>query len=85
MCIDTYDAPYTRVLMEARAEIVDDNWEVPSPDKAIRYLGDEAGRKWGKAAAATLASCGHRVCLAQLPEGVDPNDLLAASTAGGAA
>ncbi len=46
VCIDTYDAPYTRVLMEARAEIVDDSWQVPSPDKAIRYLGDEAGRNY---------------------------------------
>ncbi len=59
---------------------------LPSGAETVLALdGDEAGRKWGKAAAATLASCGHRVCLAQLPEGVDPNDLLAASTAGGAA
>ena len=36
MCIDTNEAPYVRVLIRANAEIVDDNWKVPSPEKAIR-------------------------------------------------
>ena len=46
LCIDTCDAPYTRVIIEATAEIVDDNWLPQSPDRAIRYIGEEAGRRY---------------------------------------
>lgn len=46
LCIDTYEAPYTRVLVKATAEIVDANWFPTSPARAIRYIGDEAGRRY---------------------------------------
>ena len=46
LCIDTSDAPYTRVLIEATAEIVDSSWVPSSPQRAIRYLGEEAGRRY---------------------------------------
>ena len=45
-CIDTCDAPYTRVLVEGTAEIVDAEWLPQSPDRAIRYLGEDAGRRY---------------------------------------
>jgi PPOX class probable F420-dependent enzyme len=45
-CIDTYEAPYVRVLIRATAEIVDDNWFVQSPERSIRYLGAEAGQAY---------------------------------------
>ena len=46
VCIDTTDAPYTRVLIEANAEIIDAAWLPTSPDRAIRYLGEQAGRRY---------------------------------------
>ncbi|MDP6454521.1 MAG: pyridoxamine 5'-phosphate oxidase family protein [SAR202 cluster bacterium] len=46
VCIDTYEAPYTRVLMKASAEIIDPAWMPVSPDRAIRYIGEEAGRAY---------------------------------------
>jgi hypothetical protein len=46
ICIDTYDAPYTRVLMKASAEIIDPAWLPISPARAIRYIGEEAGRAY---------------------------------------
>ena len=46
VCIDTYEAPYTRVLMQAGAEIIDPAWMPVSPDRAIRYIGEEAGRAY---------------------------------------
>jgi PPOX class probable F420-dependent enzyme len=46
LCIDTCDAPYNRVLIQATAKIVDENWFPPEPDRAIRYLGEEAGRRY---------------------------------------
>ena len=46
VCIDTTDAPYTRVLIEADAEIVDSAWLPSSPERSIRYLGEEAGRRY---------------------------------------
>ena len=49
VCIDTYQAPYTRVLMKASAEIIDPAWMPVSPDRAIRYIGEEAGRAYCQA------------------------------------
>ena len=46
VCNDTYDAPYTRVMIRAIAEIVDDDWCPNSSDKAVRYLGEEAGNRY---------------------------------------
>ncbi len=46
VCIDTTDAPYTRVIIEASAEITDPEWLPISPDRAIRYLGEEAGQRY---------------------------------------
>ena len=46
LCIDTYETPYTRVSIEASASIIDDNWLPTSPDRAIRYIGEEAGRAY---------------------------------------
>lgn len=46
VCIDTYQAPYTRVLMKAGAEIIDPAWMPVSPDRTIRYIGEEAGRAY---------------------------------------
>lgn len=45
-CIDTYDAPYTRVIMEADAVIEDDAWLRFAPSTAIRYLGEEEGVRY---------------------------------------
>ena len=45
-CIDTYVAPYIRVLVRAVAEVVDDSWLPQSPDRAVRYLGSEAGCRY---------------------------------------
>ena len=46
VCIDTTDAPYTRVLIEADAEVIDSAWFPTSPDRSIRYLGQEAGQRY---------------------------------------
>ena len=46
VCIDTCDAPYTRVLIQGVAEVVDDSWYPSSPDRAVRYLGPEAGNRY---------------------------------------
>ncbi len=46
VCIDTCDAPYTRVMIRAAAEIVDDHWRPDSSGKAVRYLGEEAGTRY---------------------------------------
>ncbi len=43
LCIDTVEAPYTRVLVKGLAEIVDPQWIGPWKDLAVRYLGPEAG------------------------------------------
>ena len=45
-CIDTCDAPYTRVLVEAEAVIADDAWFGDWESWAIRYLGQEAGHRY---------------------------------------
>ncbi len=45
-CIDTIDAPYTRVLVKGLAEIVDPAWIGPWEELAIRYLGAEAGHAY---------------------------------------
>ena len=45
-CIDTSEALYSRVLFEATAEIVDDSWIHTSSDRALRYLGGEAGLRY---------------------------------------
>lgn len=46
LCIDTVEAPYTRVLIKGKAEIVDPQWIGPWKDLAIRYLGSEAGQTY---------------------------------------
>ncbi|ETW97431.1 MAG: hypothetical protein ETSY1_22645 [Candidatus Entotheonella factor] len=46
LCIDTVEAPYTRVLVKGRAEIVDPQWIGPWQDLAVRYLGAEAGQAY---------------------------------------
>ena len=46
VCIDTCDAPYTRVMIQGVAEIIDDNYLPTSSDKAVRYLGNEAGARY---------------------------------------
>ncbi len=46
VCIDTYDSPYTRVIMEAEAVIEDDAWLHSAPTRAIRYLGEEEGMRY---------------------------------------
>ena len=45
-CIDTCDAPYTRVVVEGTAEIVDGAWLGEWKHWAVRYLGDEAGSRY---------------------------------------
>lgn len=44
LCIDTVEAPYTRVLIKGMAEIIDRQWIGPWRELAIRYLGAEAGQ-----------------------------------------
>ncbi len=46
LCIDTSEAPYARVLIKATAEIKDPAWLPTSADRAIRYLGPEAGQQY---------------------------------------
>ena len=46
MCIDTAAAPYVRVLIRARAEILDENWMPDVPDRAARYLGERSGQAY---------------------------------------
>ena len=38
VCIDTCDAPYTRVIVEGSADIADDNWLGDWESWSIRYL-----------------------------------------------
>ena len=45
-CVDTCDAPYTRVLVEGSAEIVDGSWTGNWESWAIRYSGKEAGHRY---------------------------------------
>ena len=42
-CIDTCDAPYTRVIVEGTAEIVDGAWMGDWKHWAVRYRGEEEG------------------------------------------
>jgi len=44
LCIDTVEAPYTRVLIKGTAEIIDRQWIGPWKALAIRYLGAEDGQ-----------------------------------------
>ncbi len=46
VCIDTSEAPYTRVIVEGAAEIADANWFGDWEPWAIRYLGQEAGHRY---------------------------------------
>jgi PPOX class probable F420-dependent enzyme len=41
VCIDTYTAPHTRVLMEGKAEIIDMDWVEMGQRMARRYRGEE--------------------------------------------
>ncbi len=45
-CIDTPDAPYTRVVATAAAHIVDDAWLGEWRHWAVRYLGEDAGGQY---------------------------------------
>lgn len=45
-CIDTCEAPYTRVIVEGTAEIVDDAWLGEWRHWAVRYLGEELGGQY---------------------------------------
>ena len=45
-CVDTSEAPYTRVLVKGTAEIADMRWLGDWEGWSIRYLGDEKGRKY---------------------------------------
>ncbi len=45
-CIDTSEAPYTRVLVEGEAEIIDGSWLGEWEHWAVRYLGQEAGHRY---------------------------------------
>ena len=45
-CIDTPDAPYTRVLVQADADIIDDSWTGDWEHWALRYLGEELGHQY---------------------------------------
>jgi len=40
-CIDTPDAPYSRVLVQADADIIDDSWTGDWEHWALRYLGED--------------------------------------------
>ena len=46
LCIDTNDAPYSRVLVEGSAEIADSAWFGDWEPWSIRYLGQEAGHRY---------------------------------------
>ncbi len=45
-CIDTADAPYTRVLIKGTASIVDRSWTGEWKPLAVRYIGQEAGHAY---------------------------------------
>ena len=45
-CIDTSEAPYTRVLVEGDAEIADSAWLGDWEAWSVRYLGQEAGHRY---------------------------------------
>ena len=46
LCVDTYEAPYTRVLAEGTAEIADAAWLGDWEEWSIRYLGPEEGHRY---------------------------------------
>ena len=46
ICIDTQDAPYSRVTASGRAEILDMSWFGDWEPWAIKYVGQEAGHKY---------------------------------------
>ena len=46
LCVDTVDAPYTRVLVQGTAEIVNPHWLGAWEALAVRYLGAEAGHRY---------------------------------------
>ena len=46
LCIDTYVAPYTRVVAETDAEILDAEWTGDWEHWAHRYLGEEEGHQY---------------------------------------
>ena len=45
-CIDTWEAPYTRVLVKGTAKVVDMGWLGDWEAWAVRYLGQEAGHRY---------------------------------------
>ena len=45
-CVDTTEPPYTRVIVEGEAEIVDMAWLGDWEDWAVRYLGQENGHRY---------------------------------------
>ena len=46
LCIDTNNAPYSRVLVEGSAEVADPAWFGDWEPWSIRYLGQEAGHRY---------------------------------------
>ena len=46
VCIDSEDAAHTRVQVQGSAEVVDIRWFGDWLAKAIRYAGEEAGRRY---------------------------------------
>ena len=46
LCIDTYVAPYTRVIGETDAEILDAEWTGDWEQWAHRYLGEKEGHQY---------------------------------------
>ena len=45
-CIDTCEAPYTRVLVEGTAEVADAGWLGDWRAWSVRYLGEETGGRY---------------------------------------
>jgi len=45
-CIDTPNSPYTRVIIEADAEIIDDKWTGDWEHWAHRYMGSDLGHQY---------------------------------------
>ena len=46
VCIDTCEAPYTRVIVEGTAELVDGAWMGDWKHWAVRYRGEEEGTQY---------------------------------------
>ena len=49
LCVDTIEAPYTRVLVKGIADIIRQRWLGDWRAMAVRYLGLEAGQRYYEA------------------------------------